>query len=942
MATLIQINKRKINCYIPIFLMFCLVTACNVENKALMATDLRCESLSNPIGIDIVNPQLGWSINVSGDNELKGIKQTAYQILVASSEELLENNIGDLADSKKVITDKQTHIAYRDLAGNLGHVKPLESEMRCFWKVRVWTVSSNGDENVSAWSEPAMWSMGLLNPQDWKAKWIGLESGEKILDPDNEYRRLPARMLRREFNLQKKVVRGTAYVCGLGFFDLYMNGELSSDNLMNPALSGYDKRLLYVTFDVTSQLKKGDNAIGVILSNGRFFAPRVKVPVPMHNYGYPRLLFQLHIEYDDGTTEIIESNNKWKVTSDGPIRSSNEYDGEEYDARLELPGWSVAGFNDKDWVQAEIVESPGGKLESQMIEPIRITEIIRPKRIVNPKPGIWMVDFGQAFYGSVRLKVSGPTGTEVKMHTSFNTLPDGTLKYQNDRSALNMDIYTLKGGEEEKWHPRFRGNAIRWVQVEGFPGTPTLDNFEGVVIHTDFEEVGEFTSSNELINQIYSNAKWGTRMQNRSLPMEPDRDERMPWGGHPAKTSESEGWVFNVAKFYGHYLHNYRVHQGSDGSLQEISPPYWKFNSKDIIWPSISTIIPDWLYSFYGDERILRDNYEMMREFVIFTQNAYLNADYTTDKSNYGDWVNAINIGGSGEETPGPLLATAYFYNNCRIVERAAKILGNKDDEEYFKELANKVFVGFNRRFLDKENGVYLSNSQGAYVVPLAFKLVPDEYHEKVVGNLIKDIMETRNGHTSVGLIGMQWQMQVLTDIGYPEVAYKIATRTDLPSWGYMVSKGATTSWELWNTDSQGPGMNGESQKILSGNFEAWCYQTLAGINYDPDQPGFKHVILKPEPMEDLKFVKGSFKSLYGLIKSEWNIESGKFNWDFSIPPNTSATIYVPSSYLNNMFLNGKHLDKEEVMEVINENKYSKNRIKIKLGSGDYKFSSKL
>ena len=934
-------NKLNPLWYTLIFLMTCCLTASKVKNEKLTVTNLRCEYLDNPIGIDVINPRLGWNINLSKESDLTGIKQTAYQILVASAADLLKNNIGDLCDSKKVLTDQSTHVAYGDSVSGLGSGKPLGSEMRCYWKVRVWTKSEKGNEIVSSWSEPAMWSMGLLNPQEWKAKWIGLDGSAEIAGSTSEHRRLAARMLRREFNLQKKVIRATAYVCGLGFFDLYINGKLISDQLMNPALSGYDKRQLYVTFDVTSQVKQGNNAIGVILSNGRFFAPRIKVPVPMHNYGYPRLLLQLHIEFEDGTKEIIESNNQWKVTSDGPIRSSNEYDGEEYDAKLEMPGWSVAGFNDKNWKPVQILESPGGKLESQMIEPIRITEIIKPTRILNPKPGIWMVDFGQSFYGVVRLKVSGPSGTAVKLHTSFNVLPDGTLKYQNDRSALNMDIYTLKGEGVEEWHPRFHGNATRWVQVEGFPGIPDLDNFAGLVIHTDFEEVGKFTCSNELLNRIYLNAKWGTRMQNRSLPMEPDRDERMPWSGHPAKTSESEGWIFNVAQFYNHFLHNYRVHQGNDGSLQEILPPYWEFNSKGILWPSVATIIPDWYYNFYGDDRILRDNYKMMKRFVLFTQKAYLKTDYTTDKCDYGDWVNAINIGGSGEQTPGPLMGTAYFYNNCRLVERAARIIGKKDDEEYFRKLANKVSVAFNERFLDKKNGIYLSGSQCAYVLPLAFGLVPAEYRDKVVANLIKDIVETRNGHTSVGLIGMQWQMQVLTAIGHPEVAYKIATRTDRPSWGYMVSKGATTSWELWNTDTTGPGMNGESQKILSGNFEAWCYQTLAGINYDPDQPGFKHIILKPEPVEDLKFVKASFKSLYGTIVSEWKIDSGKFIWNFSIPPNTIATIYIPGNNIDHIFLNGKNLKKEEGLKIIGEKDYLSGRVKMNLGSGNYIISSK-
>ena len=296
--------------------------------------------------------------------------------------------------------------------------------------------------------------------------------------------------------------------------------------------------------------------------------------------------------YDDGTNQTIVSDRSWKLTTDGPLRSSNEFDGEEYDARRDMPGWDALGFDDSRWTAAEVVDAPGGNLEAQMIEPIRVTQKLQPIGLTQPKPGVWMADFGQAFYGVVQLKTSGPAGTRVSLRTSFNVLPDGTLNYLNDRSAKNTDVYTLKGQGVETWHPRFRGNATRWVQVEGFPGTPTPDSFTGLVTHTDHESAGEFSCSNELVNRIYQNARWGTRMQNRSVPMEPDRDERMPWSGHPAKTSESEGWAFNVARFYEHFLHNYRVHQAEDGSLQEILPPYWLFNSKDIIWPSVVTIIP--------------------------------------------------------------------------------------------------------------------------------------------------------------------------------------------------------------------------------------------------------------------------------------------------------------------------------------------------------------
>jgi alpha-L-rhamnosidase len=705
-------------------------------------------------------------------------------------------------------------------------------------------------------------------------------------------------MLRRDFQVAGDLRRATAYVCGLGFFDLHLNGQLISDQLMNPALTGYDRRVCYVTFDLTKDVHSGANAVGVVLGNGRYFAPRLRVPVPTRTYGYPKLLLQIRLEYADGKVDNLVSDNAWRLTSDGPIRSDNEYDGEEYDARREMPGWSLPGFDDSHWSQARIVEPPGGSLEAQMIEPIRVCEVLKPVALTNPRPGVFLVDFGQSYYGTVRLKVTGPSGTEVRLHTSFNRTPEGLLNAANDRSALNTDVYTLKGQGVETWSPRFKGNATRYVQVEGFPGAPSLDNFEGLVTHTDMEPVGQFTCSNPLINRIYLNARWGTRMQNRSVPMEPDRDERMPWSGHPAKTSESEGYAFNIARFYDHFLHNYRTHQGDDGSLQEILPPYWTFNSKDIIWPSVITVIPDWYYNFYGDPRPLADNFDCMKRWVLFHQKTYQKPDYTIDYCNYGDWVDGSWIKGTLDKrtTSRPLMSTAYYYNNCRIVARAARLLGKLGDAAQFADLADNVKAGFNARFFNPKTSRYESETQGSYVFPLAFGLVPEDHRAAVVANFVDEIQVKHKGHTSVGLVGMQWFMQTLTDVGRADVAYSVATQTTRPSWGYMVSKGATTSWERWDTDTQDGGMNGESQKILSGNLEAWMYQTLGGINYDPEHPGFKHIILHPRPVGDLTFVQSSHRSLYGPIVSDWKIEGGAFVEKVAVPPNTTATIYLPAN----------------------------------------------
>ncbi len=750
-----------------------------------------------------------------------------------------------------------------------------------------------GDRAIAGWEKYGFDDATWKEPQ--QCGLLGISPWGKI--GGSNHRRLPSRMLRHEFKVDKQVRRAIAYVCGLGFFDMHLNGQLVSDQLMNPALTGYDRRALYVTFDVTRDIHPGDNAVGIVLGNGRYFAPRRDIPVPMRTYGFPKLLFQLRLEYGDGSVENVVSGADWRLTTNGPLRADNEFDGEEYDARREMPGWSRPGFDDSGWQSAAVVKPPGGMLEAQVIEPIRVTEVLKPAAITNPRPGIFMIDFGQSFYGSVRLKASGPSGTEVRIRTSFNVTPEGLLNVANDRSANNLYIYTLKGQGAETWHPRFTGNATRFAQVEGFPGTPTIENFEGLVTHTDMEVVGQFTCSNPLINRIYLNARWGTRMQNRSVPMEPDRDERMPWSGHPAKTSESEGYAFNVARFYDHFLHNYRTHQGDDGSLQEILPPYWTFNSKDIIWPSVITIIPDWYYNFYGDLRPLADNFECMKRWVLFHQKAYQKPDYTIDYCNYGDWVDGTWIKGATDKriTSRPLMSTAYYYNNFRIVARAAGLLGKNDDAKRFGDLADRVKAGFNARFFNVKTNKYESETQASYVFPLAFGLVPEKNRAAVIKNLIDEIQIKKEGHTSVGLVGMQWFMQTLTDTGHPEVAYTVATQTTRPSWGYMVSKGATTSWERWDTDIQDGGMNGESQKILSGNLEAWCYQTLGGINYDPARPGFKHIVLRPRPVGDLTFVTASHRSLYGPIESDWKIEGGAFVWNLAVPPNTTATVYVPA-----------------------------------------------
>jgi alpha-L-rhamnosidase len=429
-------------------------------------------------------------------------------------------------------------------------------------------------------------------------------------------------------------------------------------------------------------------------------------------------------------------------------------------------------------------------------------------------------------------------------------------------------------------------------------------------------------------------------MQERSVPLDPDRDERQPWLGHPAKTSESEAYLFNVAPFYLNFLAETRVDQRADGNLSD-GGSVWGMYSGNPIWPSVVTVLPEWAYQFYGDRRFVEQNYEMARRWMLFQQQRSLGPDFTSkDDGGYGDWVDAASMDARGPDTGAtsrPLMNTAYIYHNCRLVARMAALLGRTNDAAVFSGLADKVEAGFHKRFFDPKTATYESQTECAYTLPLAFGLVPSEFRAAVVSNLVADVIVKHEGHTTVGLTGMQWFMQVLTDIGHPEVAYTVATRTNRPSWGYMLSKGGSSVWERWDQDTRDPGMNGESQMILAGNLVAWMYQTLAGINHDPAQPGFKHILLRPRPMGDLSFVSAWHKSPYGLISSSWKRGRGQFTLDVIIPPNASATIYVPASNAAEVLEGGHPASESQSLRFL---RAEEGNAVYETGSGHYSFQS--
>ncbi len=911
--------------YILFTVLFFLTSSCVDKSKQILSIDnLRCDYKINPLGIDVKEPLLSWELT----SDLRGQKQTAYRILVASSEQNLKQNKGDIWDSDKIKSDQTSQISYQG--------KAIKSDYTYHWKVGIWDKSGK----AVVWSTPAFWTTGLLEASDWKAQWIGLDKVPDNRGQDSLKQRLSARMLRKEFILSKKIERATVFVSGLGLFELYINGEKIGDQVLAPALSEYNKRTYYMTFDVTDKLIAGENATGVILGNGRYFAPRMEARTK--TYGFPKLLLQINIQYDDGTTTIFYSDETWKLTTNGPIIANNEYDGEIYDARKEIDGWDKSGFDDSSWENVQLVQKPGELIRAQMNEPIKITQTIKPIKVSEPKKNLYIFDMGQNMVGWVKLKVNGKRGSKIKLRFAEALKEDGTLYLDNIRGAKVTDIYILKGDGNEEWEPRFTYHGFRYVELSGYPGKPDISTIEGKVVHNALERTGQFTTSNPLINQIYKNAVWGIRGNYRSMPTDcPQRDERQGWLGDRSVESRGESYIHNIVNLYRKWLTDIYDAQLESGSIPDVAPSYWPIYSDNTTWPGSFIIIPDMIYEHYGDKETIKLLYPGMKKWISH-MSQYVK-DGIMPRDTYGDWCvppldrKSIHASDPSRITSGEIIGTAYFYHELKLMQYFAELLNYGEDAEAYKAQAKKMKEAFNHNFLNVESLQYGNDTQTSNVLPLAFDLVPQKYHKKIFNNLIDNIMGKSSGHIGTGLIGAQWLMRVLTQNGRPDIAYKIASETTYPSWGYMVEKGATTIWELWNGDTGNPAMNSRNHVMLLGDLIVWFYEDLAGIKSDPQYPGFKHIIMKPEPVAGLTFVEASYHSQHGKISSQWNIKNNEFYWDISIPANTTATVFIPAVSEKVVYESGSIAAKSNGVTFI---RMEGSSAVYKIISGSYSFNS--
>ncbi len=792
---------------------------------------------------------------------------------------------------------------------------------------KTWLVSTNEQTGwLDTGFDDSHWASAVELGAAGAEPWGAIRSAEP--------RTLAARYLRTEFVVSQPLARATVYYSGLGLSELHVNGHKVGVRVLSPAFAQYNKRDFYVAEDVTKRLRPGTNAMGVILGNGRFFADRSQVYSGTANFGFPKLLLQLHLEYSNGRTEDIVSDPTWQLTTNGPIVANNDYDGEEYDARKELSGWDKPGYAADSWQEAQKVSAPGGQISAQNMEPIRVTGMIKPVSMRELKPGVYIYDLGQNMVGWCRLRVKGPAGTRVTLRHAETLYPDGSLYLANLRGARATDTYILKGNGTETWEPRFTSHGFRFVEMTGYPGRPTLSALEGCVVNDDLQTNGTFECSNELLNQIYKAIVWGTRGNYRSMPTDcPQRDERQGWLGDRSEESRGETFLFDNSDLYAKWLQDMADAQRPNGSVPDVAPAFWPIYSDNVVWPSSSIIIPSMLLDQFDDQRTIAVHYASMKAWMGHMMQ-YMKGGLIS-KDSYGDWCvppespTEIHSHDPALNTDKTLLATSYFYHDCLLMAKYAGMLGKTGDQRAFENQASEIKAAFNQKFLDRDRGQYSNDTQTSCVLPLAFGLVPQDYRARVFQHLVDDMQFKTHGHIGTGLVGGQYLCRVLTDGGRPDLVYTIATQTNYPGWGYMMEHGATTIWELWNGNTADPTMNSGNHVMLIGDFVVWLYEDLAGIRSDSQQPGFKHIIMRPEPVGDLTHVSATHRSPYGLISSQWHRNGNAFDWHIQIPPNTTATVYVPARSMESV-RSGADIPKG----------FENSRAVFELGSGCHHFKS--
>lgn len=898
---------------------------------------LRCESLVDPVGIDAAQPCLSWALQATSTAD-RGQKQTAYRILVASDDRLLAKNQGDLWDSGKVASDRAIQVEY---AG-----KPLASRMRCYWKVCTW----DRDDRPSAWSPTATWEIALLQPDDWKAKWINDGKSTPKIEADF-FKEDPAPLLRKEFAVDKPVRRARLYASGLGYGCFQLNGDAVGDRVLAPGWTSYAKRVLYSTYDVTSQIVQGQNCLGMMLGNG-WYNP---LPMKMWDFlnlrehlptGRPRGIAQLEIEYADGTRQIVVTDETWKTAS-GPILRNNLYLGEVYDARREVPLWDRPGFDDAAWSTVALATEPVGPLQAEMAPPIRVTRNLKPIGRTEPKPGLFIFDMGQNFAGWARLKVRGPAGTTVKLRFGELLNPDGTLNVmttvagqikkgkensenKSPQLAYQSDTYTLSGRGDEVYLPHFTWHGFRYVEVTGYPGTPAIDAIEGLRLSSDLAEAGTFHCSNERFNRIQEMVCWTFLSNVFGVQSDCPARERFSYGGDIVVSCEAFMLNLDMAAFYAKTISDLADAARPNGATTETAPfvgiadEGFGGQSGPISFQFVFPFLQAKLYQYYGDLRSMREQYPALRRQIEFLRGVA--KKHIIDK--------CLSDHETLDPKPVALTSTAFYYQMVMLTAQFAEALGHVDDAKQYRELAGQIREAFIAKFFDAKTGRFDIGTQACQAFALHFGLLPPERRQDVLNVLVGEV-DRHQGHLATGIFGTRYLLDALSRFGRADVAYGIVDQKTFPGWGHMLDRGATTLWEHWELSDNTYSHN----HPMFGSVSAWFIDYIGGIRPDDSAVAFDRFTICPNIVGGLTDADAKYQSIRGPIGCQWRVEAGKLQMNVTIPPNTTATVYVPTTDIGSVTEGGKPAAEAPGVRQLP----SQERAAVfEVGGGQYRFESKL
>ncbi len=978
-----KINSLK---YIAAFGCLLAVSVCSAS---LANQDLRCEYLHDPSGLGVARPRLSWIVV----SRQRGEKQTAYQILVASSAALLKRDQGDLWDSGKVISDDTAQVEY---AG-----KPLDSRESCFWKVRSWDRAGKAGK----WSPVGHWQMGLLQAADWSAKWISapppaepananltinratyqtiangastdvtatvrqqIKQNHLKLTVDNktmgvdpafnvvkqlrveyvyagktneviveEHQALVLPVgseavpcLRKNFTVAAPIQKAVLYASALGLYEARINGQRVGNHIFAPEWTDYRKRVEYQAYDVTKLLKPGPNAMGALLANGWFSGH-------IGNGGFeyfgktPAFLAQLEITYADGHTERVVTDDSWK-SHPSAILSTDFMMGEDYDARRQIKDWDQPQCEAQNWKAVETRDEASRELDAQVDEPVRELAELKPKSVSEPQPGHWVFDLGQNMVGVVRLKVAAPAGTRVTLRHAEMLNPDGTIYTTNLRGAPSIDHYFCNGSGTEIWQPKFTFHGFRYVEITGLTQSPGKDAVTGIVLGSDTPRTGEFSCSDPRVNQLQSNIQWGQRGNYLSVPTDcPQRDERLGWMGDGEFFVRTATYNADVAAFFTKWMVDVDDGQSPAGAYGDVSPNTMGGKGTPA-WADAGIICPWTIYQAYGDKRILEQHLPAMTQWVEFMRDHSNGLIRDGDRgSDYGDWL-SINA-----DTPKELIGTAFFAYSTHLLSESYRALGRDAEAQKYERLFEDIKAAFNARYVSPD-GRIKGNTQCAYAMALKFDLLSEAMRVKAAQHLHDDI-QAKGWHLSTGFIGVGYLLPVLTETGYADTAYRLLLQDTFPSWLFSVKHGATTIWERWDgwTPDKGfqdPGMNSFNHYSL-GSCGEFLFGGIGGIQ--PATPGYKTILIQPAIANGLTWAKASYDSIHGPIQTRWKKEGKRLSLDVSIPANTTATVIIPAASGARVTESGKDLAKARGVKVLRQEADS---LVVSIESGSYRFAS--